>query len=128
MVKDNRKASKNECTAMPFEPPPPSLPRYRWQAEKLGDKAAFLVKGVGEGGKAAIAAGRVGGGNSKGLTKSYFRTNLAKVLRATSRTGDVEGSLEVLKYMSAMGVSLVGVPCVNILGGAVGKVFGGCHG
>ncbi|CAN0405435.1 unnamed protein product, partial [Pylaiella littoralis] len=87
----------------------------RWQAEKLGDKAAFLVKGVGEGGKAAIAAGRVGGGNSKGLTKSYFRTNLAKVLQATSRTGDVEGSLEVLKYMSAMGISANSAVCQHLL-------------
>lgn len=66
-------------------------------------------EGVGEDGKAAVAAGRAagvgGGGGGKKLAKSHFRTNLTKVLQVTSRTGDVEGALEVLKYMSAMGVS-----------------------
>ena len=72
------------------------------------------VEGIGQDGEAAIAAGRPaggsnggggGGGGGKKLTKSHFRANLAKVLQVTSRTGDVEGALEVLKYMSAMGVS-----------------------
>lgn len=72
------------------------------------------MSGAGQGGKAAAAAGKgAGGGGGKVLSKSYFRTNLSKVLQVTSRTGDVEGSLDVLKYMGAMGVrkrrSFVGV-------------------
>lgn len=62
--------------------------------------------GAGQGAKAATAAGKGTGGGVGGkmLSKSYFRTNLSKVLQVTSRTGDVEGSLDVLKYMGAMGV------------------------
>ncbi|CAM9414999.1 unnamed protein product, partial [Scytosiphon promiscuus] len=51
----------------------------------------------------------------KGLGKSHFRTNLAKVLQVTSRTGDLEGSLEVLKYMSAMGISANPAVCQHLL-------------
>lgn len=69
----------------------------------------MLVEGTGQDGKVETATGRPGGGGGGGkkLTKSHFRANLAKVLQVTSRTGDVEGALEVLKYMSAMGVSKV---------------------
>lgn len=88
------------------------------------------TEGIGEGGKAAIAAGKSGcggggaGGTGKGLGRSHFRTNLAKVLQVTSRTGDLEGSLEVLKYMSAMGVSgrLKCCSCIDVLAAGIDVV------
>eukprot|EP00903_Cladosiphon_okamuranus_P020297 g18626.t1 len=104
----------------------------RCQSEKQADKAAMEGIGIGQDAKAAIAAGRpvgggngggggaggggsAGGGNAKKLTKSHFRANLAKVLQVTSRTGDVEGALEVLKYMSAMGISANPLVCQHLL-------------
>lgn len=46
-----------------------------------------------------------------GIRMSDIKQHFPKVLAVTLRTGDMEGSLETLKYMSAMGVSEGG--CVD---------------
>ena len=100
----------------------------RWQEDLRVDKnawdrgpraSAIAVVGGGEEGRGGAGGrdersgsrsepgnGSSRGGGKRGLRTSDIRQHFYKVFAATLRTGDVDGSLEALKYMSAMGVGL----------------------